>query len=258
MVVSVLARPASGTSSGKRTPPEGTDPVSGSFAAGEAPKTPKNQKTHLISSPGRVADADPLEMLALPERKPSGPAGSLPISGAGEPRAPSRITKSERFVSGDAEVMVLSDDPPRGESEPGSTPIGEQLRHLIREHYRAGMTCGVRAGDRCCCEVGTEAMLVQGAFQGHLVSPGLFCPRHAWMMHVLQSRGELGGVPLLDNEASQLALRVGAVCETEAAATEADWKNKLDVQALFDFARALYVQLGAEREHASRLQLEHA
>ena len=88
LVVSVPARPTSGTSSGKRTPPEGTDPVSGSFAAGEAPKTPKSQKTHLISSPGRVADADPLEMLALPEGEPSGSAGSLPSSGAGEPRAP--------------------------------------------------------------------------------------------------------------------------------------------------------------------------
>ena len=100
-------------------------------------------------------------MLALPKGEPSGTARPLPISGAREPRAPSRITKSERFVSGDAEVMVLSDDPPRGESEPGSTPTGEQWRHLIREHYRAGMTCRVRAGDRCCCEVGTEAMLVQ-------------------------------------------------------------------------------------------------
>jgi len=78
------------------------------------------------------------------------------------------------------------------------------------------------------------------------------------MMHVLQSRGELGGMPLLDNDASQLALRVGAVCETEAAAAEAVWRTRLDAQALSDFSRALHVQLCAERDHMSRLQLEHA
>jgi len=60
------------------------------------------------------------------------------------------------------------------------------------------------------------------------------------MMHALQSRGELGGMPLLDNAASQLALR-GAVCETEAAASEAVWRA---------------VQAMARAEAAERLVLE--
>jgi len=59
LVVAVPARPASGASPGKRTPPEGTDPVSGSFAAGEAPKTPKNQKSYLIMQKAHTHSISP-------------------------------------------------------------------------------------------------------------------------------------------------------------------------------------------------------
>jgi hypothetical protein len=196
------------------------------------------------SSPGgRAAEVGAGEMMALPPSDMSDLAG---ISGD---------VLSKRFVSHALAETVHNDGPPRGESDKRQAPIAADLRKMIREYFCSGMMCNIRVGDQQCCECGTECMLAEGFADGARISPGLYCLKHAWVLHVKQCRGELGGLPIDENDAAQLVMRLGSVSETEAAVSDAVRRLRADARAQSELAMSLYASLQVEKRQAEEVQL---
>ena len=121
---------------------------------------------------------------------------------------------------------------------------------MIREHFRSGMMCNIRFGDQECCERGTGYMLAEGFVDGARIFPGLYCLRHAWVLRVKECKGELGGLPMDENDAVQLVMGLGSVSEIEAAVSDAVRRLRVDACAQSELAMSLYASLQAEKRQA--------